>query len=122
MASSDVNVVTGDIVIPFAASLANYRFACAIDDVTYLFDVRWNDRAKAWYFSLAESDGTPIIDGIKIVLGAYLGRQCGHDLFKNGVFVAVDTSGKELDAGFDDMGVRVIVKYIPVLELLRRLA
>lgn len=122
MASADVNVVTNDITIPFQPSLANYSFGCAINDVTYLFEVRWNDRALAWYFSLAETDTTPIISGIKIVLGAYLGRQCSHDLFKGGVFVAVDTSGKEAEAGFDDMGVRVIVKYIPVLELIRRLS
>lgn len=127
------NVVTGASIIPFQPSIANCDFDCAINGVTYNFRQRWNDRAAlyspsgelvvagAWYFDVTAADQTPIISGVKIVLGAYLGRQSNDPLFTQGVFTAWDSSGGTIEAGFDDLTTRVIVQYIPVLELIRRL-
>lgn len=99
-----------------------YRVGTSIADVPYLFDVRWNVRAAAWFMDIREQNETPIAMGIKIVLGAYLGRRCQHALFRDGVFVAEDTTNQGREATFDDLGSRVIVKYIPAVELVRRLS
>lgn len=107
--------------LPLAPTFSNYRFASTIEGTPYLFDVRWNTRDAAWYMDVLEVDQTPIQHGIKLVLGAYLGRRSNHRLFLNGVFVMVDTSGARRDATYDDLGTRVILEYIPVLELIRRL-
>jgi hypothetical protein len=106
--------------IPLVPSIGSYRFGTAIDTVPYLFDVRWNTRDQAWYLDVLETDETPIVRGVKIVLGAYLGRRSNHPLFKNGVLVASDTSGATRDATFDDLGTRVKLQYIPVLDLMQR--
>lgn len=99
------------LTLPFTPSLSPYRFTCPILNESYIFDVRWNARALAWYFDLREVDETPIALGIKVVIGAYLGRKYTHTLFQSGVFVATDTSGQRRDAGFDDLGDRVRVMY-----------
>ena len=105
------------VAIPFEPSVPNYSFTCAVNGTPYQFRVRWNATAGAWYFDLREEDGTPIALGIKIVLGAYLGRHSSHHLFSEGVFVAVDRSGRKADAGIDDLGARVTVLYVTNAEV-----
>ena len=104
--------------LPFRPSVARYRFGTAIGDFSYIFDVHWNSRDESWYLDIFEQDLTPIIYGIKIVLGTYLGRRKNHRLFRQGVMVAADTSGERRDATFDDLGVRVAVRYIDQDDLL----
>lgn len=126
--------MTDILVLPLRPSIGSYRFDTDIDGATYVFDVEWNsrdniDRATgkpmgAWYFHVYEQNLTRIACSIKIVLGTYLGRRVNHRLFRRGVFTAVDTTNSGRDAGFDDLGTRVIVKWIPtvrVLSILRSL-
>lgn len=110
------------VEVPFVPSIGYYRFGTTLNERPYIFDVRWNSRDESWRFDVREVDETLIIAGVKIVLGAYLGRVSGHQLFRDGVFVAVDLSGKRREAAYDDLGTRVVVEYIPVLELLTRLS
>ncbi len=109
------------IEIPFAPSIGEYDFTSVIGGIAYVFDVRWNARAAAWFFDVREASGIFVMRGIKIVLGCYLGRLSNHPLFANGVMVAVDLSGAEREATFDDLGRRVAIQYIPVLDLIVRL-
>lgn len=105
------------IVLPFVPSEPFYQFATVIEDQNYVFDVRWNGRDSAWYFDVQTETNEVIRRGIKVVLGAYLGRVSTHALFENGAIVALDTSRKQVDATFDDIGVRVFVLYLTALEL-----
>lgn len=108
-------------ILPFSAGVVgieDYRFATAIGEETYVFDVRWNRRDACWYLDLFEADGTTaVFHGVKIVLGAHLGRMHRHRLLDQGAFVAHDTSGQLADAGFADLGTRVLVFYVPADEL-----
>ena len=94
-------------IIPFVPSVAEYRFGTVLDDETYIFDVRWNSRAGAWFFNLLDIEEIPIAIGVRIVLGTFLARLANHPLLTAGVMVAVDNSGEEREAGFDDLGTRV---------------
>lgn len=109
------------LILPFVPGLGAYRFSTQIESVEYAFDVRWNARAAAWYFDVLEQDGTPIAYGIKIVLGAYLGKIVIHRLFRTGVMVAIDTTRASREATFDDLGTRVEVRWFPLAEAFTRL-
>lgn len=109
------------IELPFKGGIGYYRLGTSIGGTHYLVDVRWNVSAAAWYLDFFEQDETPIILGVKLVLGAYLGRRSNHPLFTSGVFVAIDLTNSGREAAFDDLGGRVIVTYIPVVELIRRI-
>lgn len=104
--------------LPLVPSIAEYRFGMTLNNVLYIIDLRWNSSESAWYMDWYKEDETPIAIGIKVVLGAYLGRRCGEAPFTVGVLVAVDTSGAKREAGFDDLGTRVVVRYIPVEDLI----
>lgn len=106
------------VVLPFDASNPFYEFTTTINGASYRFNVRWNGRDAAWYFDVYEIDDTPIANGIKIVLGCYLGRHTNHTLFRDGVIVAVDVSNSGKDAGIDDLGSRVQVMRLTLDEVL----
>lgn len=115
------SLASDEIVLPFVGQIGQYRFGTTIESTAYLFDVRWNTLDAAWYFDVLEADETPIATGLKIVLGVFIGRTSTHELFSDGAFLAFDQSGAERDATYDDLGTRVVVKYLTRLELSRRL-
>ncbi len=100
-------------LLPFVPSIPFNRFSTAVEGVVYVFDVRWNSRAEQWAMDISEEDGTPIIKGGIIALGACIGRASTHPLLMGGVFVARDTSRTNVEATLDDLGTRVQVYYIP---------
>jgi hypothetical protein len=105
------------IEIPFAPSISNQRFGTELNQLPYIFDARWNVSEGAWYFDLREVSLAPIVFGVKVVLGAYLGRRTNHPLFRRGVIVARDTSSKSREATLDDIGQRVVVRYYTAEEV-----
>ena len=115
------------LILPFVPSIPAYDFTTQIDGADYKFDVRWSSRGLdgtngAWFFSVSEPNGTPIIAGVKVVLGAYLGRICQHRLFRAGVMIALDMTRQSREAKFDDLGTRVEVRWVPVDEALARIS
>ncbi len=103
--------------LPLVPSIPSYDFATVLDGVSYVFSVYWNARDDAWYFDLLADDETPIRHGIKIALGSPLGRRSRSPLFPRGLLLAEDLSGEERDAGFDDLGTRVVVYFLPLADL-----
>jgi len=104
-------------LIPLTPSEPFYSFTTTLEDVDYLFDVRWNAIDGAWYFDVSTVSEEPILPGIKIVLGASPGRLCIDPRFPPGAFFVVDTTGQGVDAGFDDIGTRVQLHYYTSAEV-----
>lgn len=96
------------IRVKLTPSLNNYTRIMPISGVNYAFaNIHWNSEDAGWYFDLLEEDGTPILAGIKLVLGVSLGRTSTHPFFKANILTLVDSSGDHKDPGFDDLGGRV---------------
>lgn len=113
-------------VLPLVPSIASYRFSSTLEAYTdgaatvpthFIFDVRWNDRAGSWFLDVLSSDETPIRSGIRLVLGTILGGRTVSLAFPAGALIAVDLSNAGQEAGFDDLGTRVVVYYYTVEEL-----
>lgn len=90
---------------------SNARTTLTVGDVTYDLTFRWNARDEGWYLDVYDPDHAQIAAGIRIVLGAYLGRRIKHPLFRDGVLVAIDTTDQGLDATLTDLGTRVLLRY-----------
>ncbi len=127
------------VVVPFQPGNPSYRMAVTLGTADFLMDVTWNDRdgnptgaangAGAWYMDLYLPDETPIAGGIKIVLGTFLGLRVADVRMPHGLLQAVDTSATNangtatadpsagVDAGLDDLGARVIVRFWSLAEL-----
>lgn len=96
-------------ILPITPSNPFYEFSTPVDGVAYWFRFRWNSRLELWHMDVLEEDKTPIITGVTIVLGAYLGRASVHKLFMNNIFVARAPKKDFREAGFDDFGARVLL-------------
>lgn len=107
--------------IPFIKSDNNYQLLVPLtgDSGTdnFIINTRWNSRDAAWYIDIFENDLTPIAMGLKLVLGAQLGRSLKHlKFFQDHFLQVIDTSGTRQDAAFDDLGGRVVVAHMPMSE------
>lgn len=97
------------VSIPFLKSDTNYTLIVPIDDQQVLFDVRWNSRDEAFYVDMYQADDVIIALNIKLVLGVQLGRRSHHTFFQEHSMTVADTSDRSEDAGFDDLGDRIVV-------------
>ena len=76
-----------------------YRYTLELDGQEYTFVLRWYERQGYWFLSLFDADGLSIARNIKMVVNTPLlrgvvGRRLG----------LIDTTGKNTEAGFLDLG------------------
>lgn len=103
--------------LPLVPATPNYRVGTSLDGVSYVFDVRWNGRAAAWYVDILDEEADPICVGLKVVLGAALGARSADPRRPAGLLMASDLSGEGREATFDDLGSRVVVYFYPFADL-----
>lgn len=107
------------VALPLEPSVPHYDVGVALDGVPYTVEVHWNSRDAAWYLTLRDEEGDPIagMTGRKIVLGIPIGVRSRDSRRPPGRLLAVDLSGRDLDATLDDLGVRVVVYYYTEAEV-----
>lgn len=103
--------------LDISPTVSNQRFSSELDGTIYVFDLRWNDRAGAWFMDVLEEDLTPIRHGIKLVLGALVGSDTKDSRFPPGRFLLEDKTGEGVEATLEDLGTRVILYYFSEEEL-----
>lgn len=84
-----------------------------LEDVSYKIRTRYNERAGAWFADVSLEDGTAIATGRKIVVGWAISglRESSADRLP-GILYATDTSAKDEDPTVDDLGTRVLLRYL----------
>lgn len=116
------------VILSFQPSNKDYDFRAILAGAEYRFDVHWNSREAAYFFSVYDVAGKAILYGAKVVLGVYFGRETTHPLFRDGVLCCRIPHGDDRrEPQFDDMGVRVQVWYFTkdevvetILDTIRR--
>jgi hypothetical protein len=95
------------VIVPFPSVKAT--FTCQLDRWRFRFDTLFNDYEGVWHFDLTDAQTNRVIGyGIPILLGVDMLAVFNLSI---GTMVAADMSGRQLDAGPDDLGSRVIVGY-----------
>ena len=112
--------------IPFSSD-SNATFTTALNGVEYQFDTLYSDRSGLWTFDLSlAKTGETLVSGVPILIGCDLLAPFGLGI---GAMYAVDmtaSSAREeaghkpqsVDAGPEDLGVRVLVLYLAPGEAL----
>lgn len=83
-----------------------------LEDVVYKIRTRYNERASAWFADVSLEDGT-LISTRKIVIGWAISglREASADALP-GILYATDTSANDEDPTVDDLGTRVLLRYL----------
>lgn len=101
------------VQLPISQEGPHFRFSTELDDTTFGFEFRWNARDSAWYMSIFDGNGTELASGIKVVLNAALPANYTAAGMPGKALVAVDTAGTDEEAGYSDLGRRIIIVYDP---------
>lgn len=100
--------------IPLRNDLPHFSLRVQLDASVYGMEFVWNFRANAWFFSLFDAAGEPIFEGQRLVVDFPLGSRLKDARLPKGILVVTDTTGKQQDPGFEDLGSRVQLSYTPL--------
>jgi hypothetical protein len=99
---------------------SHFDLQAQLDGVTYTLEFRWNDRLGAWFMNVLDAEGVEAhMVGVRVVADYFFPRHL-VDRSPPGLFLALDTGaamGFGEDPGFDDLGSRVQLWYIPEAEI-----
>lgn len=98
------------------STLASYTLQVDLDGSTYGLAFAWNDYAGAWFLSIADADGNPLVCGVRVVVDFPLAARSTLAGMPPGMFIATDSSGAHQEPGLGDLGSRVKFQYLAVGE------
>lgn len=105
------------LAIPFS-TLPAFTQTVNLDGTVYRLSFAWNYRAGYWSTSILDAAGTPLLQGVRLVLGLYLLRQYATPGLPPGDLLAVDPSGTISEPAFDDLSSgRVTLTYLTAADL-----
>jgi len=104
-------------VLPLRDDAPHFEFSCRLDGVTFAFEFRWNDRARAWFMEIRDVEGNRLLSGRRVVLGFLLTQRFADPRLPAGQLVAIDTSTDGREAGPNDLGSRVRILYLDAAEV-----
>jgi len=100
------------LILPVDNSSASYDFQVQLENAWYRIELYFNFRVGYWFLSCYDGSENMLVAGRKVVLGANLLGRGVDPALPPGFIFAVDTSGQNLDAGYDDLGGRVLLTYV----------
>ena len=106
------------IDLPIDQTSPWFQFSTELEQVTYGFSFRWNEREGCWYVDLLDGEGNQIVSGRKVLLGALFAKYRSNPAVPQlGDVYVSDTSNGGEDAGFGDLGRRVVLTYVTDAEV-----
>ncbi len=89
-----------------------------LDGSAFLLDFNWNGRGGAWFISLSDAEGVPLVMSRKVVTDRPLfGRFKFQEGMPKGEVYALDPSGQIAYAGYTELGTAVELFYFDAAEL-----
>jgi hypothetical protein len=104
-------------ILPLRTDSPRYSIRTELDGARYLFDLEWNDRAAAWFFSISDAEGVPLVSGVRVVIDLPLLDGFSNAALPPGVLFAADSMNMDLDPGRTDLGDRVQLVYTPIADI-----
>lgn len=101
-------------ILPTIAGIYAFRYAVDIerDGTTRRLEFKFNPADRFWYLDLRDSANRPLVLGMRLSLGRDKWRRYKYrDGVPRGRLDVVDVTGEGVEAGADDLGVRVLVRY-----------
>lgn len=93
-----------------------YEFIVDLDGSDYLIRLEWNQRS-GWYLGLSDAEASPIFSPRKLVVDTNLLRTITDDRRPLGMLKLLDMSDQHLECGYEDLGQRCLLVYIPLAEV-----
>ena len=93
-----------------------FTLRTTLDGAEYVLRFEWNMR-RGWFLGLSDQDGDVIFQPKRLVPSWDLLAHCVDTRRPRGGLMAVDTTGADETAQFDDLGTRHLLVYLTEAEL-----
>lgn len=97
--------------IPIRADLLAFTFNIVLDDVSVIFNFRWNSRMERWIMDLLDPASDPILMGIPVLEDTSMIDRYIDDRIPPGILLALDTTKSGNQPDLDNFGEDVILQY-----------
>lgn len=99
------------VTLPLQTEVDKFTVRTTLLGAEYRLDFLWNTRDEHWYLSMFDATGTPIVQGVKVVIGNFILRTNRGQVRPRGWLVAIDKEGTDIDPGRNDLGTRVDIVF-----------
>lgn len=98
-------------IVPTFTDTDDYDETVDLDGVKYVLAFQYNARNDSWYMSISDRSENLIVAGIRLVTAVSLLGRARDSRLPPGVIFMMDTTNAGIDAGFADIGQRVLLIY-----------
>jgi hypothetical protein len=95
----------------------DYREEVTIEGLLYAFHFMWNIRGQFWTVSIADRDGTALVDGVKVMIGTDTFGRYRRVVLPSGQVIAFRDSGTYEEIAEGEIGNTVNLFYITEADL-----
>lgn len=100
--------------LPIVENFYNYKYSAALDSITYLVGLRYNERMDTWFISLYNRNDEALIEGIPLKLGVDLFGKYSHiSGMPLGMFRCINWEDNE-EPNSVNLGVKCVIVYFGV--------
>lgn len=101
-----------DIVeIPTDSENASFKIRTDLEGATYVLHLHWNGRAERWFLSIFDADEQPILMGVPLNINMDVWGRFRLSALPPGILMLYDTTGRNEEAGRDDLGGKAVLIY-----------
>lgn len=93
-----------------------YNFRSTVGGKLYAFEFTWNPRDQSWNMALSDTSGNLLLSK-KVTLNAPMTFRYSNPALPKGEFMAIDTSGQNMEPGLLDLGARVLLAFTDAADL-----
>lgn len=97
--------------IPVRSDIPAYDMSVTLDGVLYYLSFEWNERGSFWTMTIADQNQVILVAGVRMVTNIDLLLRHKNIGLPKGVFILLDTSGKNQDPAADNFGSTVLLFY-----------
>jgi len=89
-----------------------YTFTVELENVTYGFNISYNQRADRWFMDILDNEENVLLAGIPLLTGRDLIGRFKNPSLPPGWLVVMDTTGNDNSPGRNDLGVTCPLLYM----------
>jgi len=107
------------VIIPTTSNSSSYRESVQLDTNTYIFEFNWLTEQSVWMMSLYTDQEEPIVLNETVKINDFMFSQYVDDRLPQGAVTTIDRDNDPSNPiGRYDLGSRIQVVFVPVLELI----
>ena len=97
--------------IPLPTDTYSFKINVTLDGNVYILEFNWNSRLNFWTYNMLQSNGNPLVQGIRLAASFPLGKKYAYTNAPKETLWIYDTQEKNEEPTFQGLGRRWRLMY-----------